>query len=472
MPARHIGRYQIVRELGRGSMGVVYLAVDPRIGRRVALKTVRRPDGLSAAEEARYRERFRREAIAAGKLSHPNIVTVHDVGDDPDTGASFLVMEHVEGATLRDRIQAEAPLPEGEVRRIGAQLAEALDFAHAGGVIHRDIKPANILLNGNGDAKIMDFGIARLGDSDVTREDQAIGSPAYMSPEQIRGERVDRRTDFFSLGVLLYQMATGHKPFDGRDTAAVMFRILNEDPLAPSQVPSRRRRRKEPGRPGPDLDRILLRLLRKRPGERYDSGSAIARDLRAPVLPATPPERRAAGARGSVRPAGRRNRPRAEILLATVGALLVGGLLLLGGLRTGRIPRPAGGAPAPGMGGWLGSTGPEEATAVEIVFPHHLPSGLLTVRSDGKEILSQGLESEPRSRPFLGRWRLERPAGLVRETVRVRAGRHRFEALVDCPEEGLSVRGEGEVEVPPGAAGRLRIDLDRWFGRRLRLDWE
>ncbi|MEE8111702.1 MAG: serine/threonine-protein kinase, partial [Acidobacteriota bacterium] len=261
-------------------MGVVYLARDPRIGRQVALKTIHLPAGLSRSEESQYRERFRREGMAAGKLNHPNIVTVYDVGEDPDSGVSVIVMEHIEGVTLKERLDSGSLLSEQEIRRIGAQIAEALDYAHRQKVIHRDIKPANIILTREGDAKIMDFGIARLADSELTHEEQTIGSPAFMSPEQIRGDRVRAASDLFSLGVLLYMLATGRRPFEGTDTASIMYKILNENPVPPSQVPApkrpRRKKRKNSSSLSAEFDQILGQLLRKNPSERFSTGRELA----------------------------------------------------------------------------------------------------------------------------------------------------------------------------------------------------
>jgi serine/threonine-protein kinase len=484
-----IGRYQIVEELGRGSMGVVYLAVDPRIGRKVALKTIRLPDGLSPTEVAQYRERFRREGMAAGKINHPHIVTIHDVGDDAETGASFIVMEYVEGVTLRDRIQTGGPMPEPEVRRLGMQLAEAVEFAHQQGIIHRDIKPANVLVTSSGDAKIMDFGIARLADSDLTQDEQAIGSPAYMSPEQIRGERIGKTSDYFSLGVVLYHLATGRKPFEGRDTASVMYRILNEEPLPPSEVPAlkKRRRRGANGALSADFDRIIAKLLRKKPSKRYSSCGDLIRDLsRTPTgdpaapVPKSKRKRKRKRAAATGRP---RLFPATEVFLGLTGIVLLVGIVLFWGLRSGGAAPMASQTDPAATNGDSSTTSPfwkdmfsgsedDRMATLEIRFPHHLSKGSLTVWMDGDEILHRKLRTETTSRKLFGKWKLEKPDGLVSEMLTVEPGSHHFEALVKSPDDDLAVRGDRILDLPGGAAGRLMIDLDRLFGERLDLKWK
>lgn len=487
IPVHRIGRYQIVKEIGRGAMGVVYLAMDPRIGRKVALKTIQIPAGLSPSDVAHYRERFRREGMAAGKLNHPHIVTVYDVGDDSETRASFIVMEYVEGVTLRQRIETGPWMTESEIRKIGVQLAEALDFAHQQKVIHRDVKPANVILTPAGDAKIMDFGIARLVDSDLTRDEQAIGSPAFMSPEQIRGGKVGNASDLFSLGVLLYQLATRRKPFEGPDTAAVMYRILNEEPIPPSQVPPPRGKRR--GRKGSasqlsnGFDQIVTRLLRKNPAERYSRGKDLALDLTRPPRKGSP--RRKAAAPPAAPRVSRFSL--GERFFTIGGGLLLASILLLWGFRSGQASPadpPAAGAgqeesagaasanePAPFWKGWFEESVTDGAPTVEVRFSHHLSSGSLTVWMDGKKILSRELETETKGRTLFGRLQLKKPSGRISEVFTVEPGLHRVEALVESPQENVSVRGETELDLSDGQAGRLVIDMNRWFGKRLALKW-
>lgn len=265
-----IGRFEIEGVLGRGAMGVVYLARDPVIGRKVALKTLVLPEGADEAEE--FRIRFLREAQAAGILNHPGIVTVYDAGVDEATGLSYIAMEFVEGKSLRDLMRQGYPFSYSDVARIGAALAVALDYAHAKGVVHRDIKPANILITDQGAVKITDFGVARLATSSLTTTGQFIGTPNYMSPEQVTGSPVDGRSDLFSLGVVLFELLTGKRPFAGESVTEVSYKIVHEPPPVPSQL--------RPGLP-PAFNPIILKLLEKKPENRYARGLEVARALEA-----------------------------------------------------------------------------------------------------------------------------------------------------------------------------------------------
>lgn len=266
---RKIGRYEIVEELGRGAMGVVYKASDPTIGRMVAIKVLE----LSRSADASLpgvKDIFLREARAAGRLSHPGIVTVHDALEDPRTQRCYIVMEFVAGQTLEKTLLAGPPITAARALNITRQIAEALDYAHRQQIIHRDLKPANILLTDDGRAKITDFGIAKVAaKGDAQRTLAIMGTPAYMSPEQVTGGQIDAASDVFSLGILLYLMLTGEKPFSG-DTAAVMFKIAYQDPAPPSQV-----------RPelGAGHDYLLLRALAKDRKKRYTSAREFLDDL-------------------------------------------------------------------------------------------------------------------------------------------------------------------------------------------------
>ena len=266
---KKIGRYDIVEELGRGAMGVVYKASDPQIGRLVAIKILSL-NPLSQLDMSRGIEMFMREARAAGRLSHPGIVTIHDALEDPETHAHYIVMEFVPGQTLEHVLQSGSPMDISNVLSIVRQVAEALEYAHSQNVIHRDLKPANILLPDDGRVKITDFGIAKFaGRVGTVRTDSLIGTPSYMSPEQVTGGKVDARSDMFSLGIILYTMLTGQKPFAG-DTAAVMFKIAYEDPPPPSRLNSQISRAH---------DYIVLGCLAKDPDKRYGSASAFLDDL-------------------------------------------------------------------------------------------------------------------------------------------------------------------------------------------------
>jgi serine/threonine protein kinase len=267
-----IGRYAVEREIGRGAMGVVYLAHDPVLDRRVAVKTVRLPEGLDEREREEYLQRFYREAQAAGKLSHPGVVTIYDAGLDPAQGCHFIAMEYIAGVTLK-QFFADGLRPDPrQAAFIAAGVAEALDYAHAQGVVHRDVKPANIILTDRGAVKLADFGIAKVAASHLTTEGTYLGTPAYTSPEQVLGLPVDGRSDLFSLGIVLYELLTGRKPFPP-DNLGRLFHAIAYEAYAPL-------REALPECP-PALAQVIDRALHKAPEARYADGAAMARDLRA-----------------------------------------------------------------------------------------------------------------------------------------------------------------------------------------------
>ena len=262
-----LGRYRILKELGRGAMGVVYVADDPMLNRKVAVKTILL--AADAEERAEYEARFYQEAKAAGGLNHPNIVTIHDIGREGDV--AYMAMELLEGTDLRE-VMKNRGLPLRQALHIAAQVADGLAFAHQHGVVHRDIKPGNIMVRGE-HAKVMDFGIARLRLSDVkTQVGTMLGSPRYMSPEQIAGERADHRSDIFSLGVTIYEAVTGEPPFSAPDLGQLMYEVSTAAPRPASAV--------NPSLP-PMLDLVLAKALEKGPEARYQSAEELAADLRA-----------------------------------------------------------------------------------------------------------------------------------------------------------------------------------------------
>jgi serine/threonine-protein kinase len=268
MPAQKLGRFEVLAEIGRGAMGIVYKAKDPMLERTVAIKTISMALDRDGAEM--YEKRFYQEARAAGGLNHPNIVTVYDIGKT-DTEC-YMAMEFIEGAELRSLLLPGKPLPVARTLSIAAQVAEGLAYAHERGVVHRDIKPANIMVPESGAVKITDFGIARMRTSAVqTQTGMMMGSPKYMSPEQVIGKRADHRADIFSLGVILYEMLTGAAPFTGESVNAVMYQIVNFVPPAPSAL--------NPATPVA-LDTVVARMLAKSLDERYQSAAEIARGLR------------------------------------------------------------------------------------------------------------------------------------------------------------------------------------------------
>ena len=266
--AQKLGRYEIVAELGKGAMGTVYKAVDPLLDRTVALKTINIP--ADDPDMAEYESRFYEEAKAVGGLNHPNIVTVYDVGKSDDK--PYLAMEFLEGRELNKLGGKGRPLQVAHAIDIAAQVAEGLAYAHDHGVVHRDIKPANIMVVRDGFVKIADFGIARMRSAERGNEIGAVlGSPRYMSPEQVLRKRADHRSDIFSLGVVLYEMLTGSPPFAGGDLNAILFQIVNLVPPAPSTV-----NQEMPAM----LDFVVAKALAKAPDERYSSAKEFADDLR------------------------------------------------------------------------------------------------------------------------------------------------------------------------------------------------
>lgn len=268
--SKRFGRYEIVGELGRGAMGVVYKARDPQIDRMVALKTVSLR-GAEPEQEAEFRQRFMHEAQAAGRLHHPGIVAVFDVGEEPESNEPYIVLEYVAGEALNKILARERKLAPERALQLAEEIAEALDYAHGQGVTHRDIKPGNILITQAGHAKISDFGIAKLNLAHFTLPGRVLGTPAYMAPEQLSGERADGRSDLFSLGVILYAMTTGHSPFQGDSATTVCFKVANREPVPASAL--------DLNLP-PDLDAVLTRAMAKDPAERYQKGSEFAEDIR------------------------------------------------------------------------------------------------------------------------------------------------------------------------------------------------
>jgi len=247
------GRYEVEAEIGEGAMGRVYRCRDPLVGRSVAVKTVK-SEYLSGETRAEYLRRFRREAQAAGILSHPGIVSIYDVRDD------YMVMEYVEGATLQHLLRDERALDFSSALRVLAPLAEALDYAHQAGVIHRDIKPSNILVQPDGRPKLMDFGVARLESSTATRSGRVLGSPSYMAPEQILGEAPSPRADLFSFAVVAYEALTGRRPFPGDSVPGIVYRVVHEPAPAPCGI-----NRELPA----SCDAVFARALAKKRDERY-----------------------------------------------------------------------------------------------------------------------------------------------------------------------------------------------------------
>jgi len=264
-----LGRYEVIKELGRGAMGTVFLGKDPKINRMVAIKTLRFDDDIDPEDQKALKERFFREAESAGRLSHPNIVTIYDTGEDQDM--CYIAMELLDGRDLKDWTTKANLFPMRQAIGHIAIVADALSYAHDQGIVHRDIKPANVMLLKNGVIKVTDFGIARITESSRTATGTVMGTPSYMSPEQLAGKKVDGRADLFSLGVTLYELLTGEKPFSGESIATLMFRIANERHDSPRQhndtIPE-------------SVVQVIDRALMKNPDERYASGREMAAELR------------------------------------------------------------------------------------------------------------------------------------------------------------------------------------------------
>jgi serine/threonine-protein kinase len=274
-----IGRYRIQGELGRGMMGVVYEAHDPSLNRRVALKVVRLLFAITDAEKDSFERRFLSEARIAARLSHPGIVVVHDIGRDPETGILYIALERLRGRTLSE-MTAQGPLPWRQALEITVQVARALAYAHAQGVVHRDIKPANVMVLATGEPKIMDFGLAKHeAGHEHTAAGQFMGTPLFMAPEQVLGQNVDGRTDLFSLGAVLYTLLTGTRAFAADGVPQIMSRVAHQEPRPAAELVK-------------DLphvlDDVLARAMAKDPDERYPTGEELATDLE-DVLAGRPP---------------------------------------------------------------------------------------------------------------------------------------------------------------------------------------
>jgi len=407
-----LGRYRIDKELGRGAMGRVFLAFDPQIERRVAIKTIQIFSSLPAADRDEARERFLREARSAGKLLHPGIITVFDVGEAG--GIPYIAMEYVPGTTLDTYCRPEALLPVPTVVSLIAAAAEALAFAHGNGIVHRDVKPSNLMRVGDAGIKVMDFGLAKTSSTSMTNDGALLGTPNYMSPEQIRGDALDGRSDLFSLGVVLYEMLTGEKPFAGDSVSSVLYRIVHEPPrqaeLHLERIPA-------------PLATFLSRALSKTPDDRFADGTAFARGLRrsadeahsGPKHPSQPVR---------VAPVPEPERPKAASRWPWIAGVLLA-FAAIGALMT-QVPR------------WLG---PPRLAPLQASVRTEPPGG--TVLLDGAPISGTSV-SFPANGPF----------GLLTTVVGCRESRHRLEAADAGREIVLAADPlSAEVEVDAGVPG-------------------
>jgi serine/threonine-protein kinase len=479
-----IGRYEIEALVGRGAMGVVFLARDPQLNRRVALKTYELPEGVPDEAVQEFEERLLREAHAAAALSHPNIVTVHDVGIDPVRGFPYIVMEYVPGRSLKQLLDGRHRLAVEVAIRFGDALADALDAAHRAGIVHRDIKPANILVRDtDGLVKITDFGVARFSASELTRTGALVGSPAYMSPEQIRGGTVDARSDLFSLSVVLYEALTSKRPFAGDDLPSVAYSVVHTVPVPVSQEVR--------GLPK-ELDGFFEKALAKDPKRRYPDGSAY---------------RKALQEAGRSVPAPKRSRaPRLE---AEPGSATVveSGAAPSRGRTSGTGPepdssdsgaasdRPAEGeavvtdAPARREGprrGLRGRVGLALAMlpflltliGVPILYARRsahlrlegksrIESGDLTVRLDGRPIYARRL-SAPKGAGGLGRM-FGKNSEAFEAWMKISPGKHELEAEVIREGGGESLKDSIVVDLGPGETRVLHLTAGGSLGRPIQI---
>ncbi len=525
-PAR-IGRYEIVRELGRGAMGVVYEASDPALGRTIALKTIH--PGIAGKEDREaFETRFFDEARVAARLQHPGIVVVHDVGRDPDGGTLYIALEHLKGRTLAELTDGGRGLAWREATRILAQVARALHHAHTHGVIHRDMKPANVMVLESGEAKIMDFGIAKIEASlhHLTSPGEFLGTPLYMSPEQANGGAISARTDVFALGAIGFTLLTGRPAFLGDTVARIVMRVVAEDPGPPSRI--------NPSVPA-ELDGIVMRALAKDPPARYGDALRMAEDLEAVLEGRTPPhlatDATASGGlppgvelvvaddpveaafhalvadvpsdtrtmtrrgwlsgRGRVRPpsTGWKRTLARRALLVAIG--VAGGAAVTyyfvnpdespGGAaqavpRTEPSSESAGGAteaPDPAARGGAAASGSSTPSTVSsaapgqlaVDFEHSVKSGLLRIWLDGELIVEQRLAGQASKKGLVFTVR----KGSYRDVLEVRPGRHvvRVNVAWDGNEKTEQIVGTFK----PGATRRLLVRLGG-LRKSLSLEWE
>jgi len=484
-----LGRYQLERELGRGMMGIVYAAQDPDLGRRVALKTIQVGFAIPESERAAFEKRFMQEARAAAVLSHPGIVVVHDVGRDSETNTPYIALEFMEGRTLADLTAGGEPMPWPKAARLVAQLAEALAHAHAKGIVHRDVKPANIMVLDTGQSKVMDFGIAKLPASTLTSTGEFFGTPAYMSPEQARGDPVDPRTDLFSLGCVLFQILTGKKPFDGPSLPVILMRVMQESPPAPSQL--------QPGLPS-GLDQIVARALDKDRAHRYGDGRAMAEDLEDVIAGKSPRHAGAAAAAiaaEETRFTGEAHETplsapglqtaRLESLLAAAAGtsvhhregpssrrrhrlwfvgLSAAALLAVG--FAGALVVPWGGQPAVITVPTLAPVLVPIPAQLELTVQHPLKSGVLKVWVDDKLVLEEGLEGRVVKKVLS----FAQHKGSLKETVDVPAG----DRVIRVQVEGDGFAGSRRIKgtFTSGTTRKLYAEVSGGLLKKeLKLGW-
>lgn len=460
-PIKSIGRYQIESELGRGAMGAVFRAKDPRIERTVALKTIA-VLGATPDQEGDFRKRFFREAQAAGRMSHPGIVTIFDAGEDEVTHTPYIAMEYVAGKTL-EHFASEGNLSTAAQLELIEQVAEALHYAHAQGIVHRDVKPANIMITEEGRPKIMDFGIAKVSQSEFTAVGQVLGTPAYMAPEQLTGGVLDGRSDLFSLGNVLYWILAGEKPFTGETAAEISFQVVYKDPASLLE--------KNPACT-PAFDYVVRRAMAKDPAKRYQTGRELAldlSDLRQGRPPRSMPTASGATAERTVIQSAERTMQSTPVrtqfgtsdsrefektrvlkedgqetakTVSKKNAALAGvGLLLVAILVAGYFVR-----------GGIGAK-----SVLQVRVKHSFRTAQLKISIDGKPFQTDVLTGLVRkdSKWFKSTYIV---TGFSSLTLSVPAGKHKIEVTVDSEEGNYSDTKSLEAEFPPNAEKTLHVN--------------
>jgi tRNA A-37 threonylcarbamoyl transferase component Bud32 len=451
-----LGRYQVKSEIGRGAMGVVYLAQDPRLKRQVAIKTCVPPSGMEEEVSYEFQERFLREAQAAASLSHPCIVTIYDADTDQKLGVPYIAMEYVPGRTLKDLLEAGRPLNPAWVFRTVELLAGAIHTAHVAGIIHRDLKPANVLVRTSDAAvKIADFGVARLSTSELTQSGASLGSPAYMSPEQIRGGALDARSDLFSLAVILYECLCGERPFHGNDLAALAYSIAHETP-----VPVTERIKGLP----PGVDDFFQRALAKDPDERFPDGMSFKQALEEAHRGWVGEEGEAIGpipgpvdtvvSGGAPGPTGLTGsfarRWRSGRTLALRFALFAGVSVAL----------------LAGMFFYLG-----RAAYLQLDAKSGVAAGRLTVLVDGREVYGRDLAAPDPGAKVFARM-LGRNQESFEAWIKVPPGKHEVTARVTPGDSGAEAQSSVVVDLGRGEVRRLKLVAGRSLGAPLSLKAE
>ncbi|HEV7500352.1 MAG TPA: protein kinase [Vicinamibacteria bacterium] len=482
---RLLGRYEIQEEIGRGMMGVVYRALDPALGRTVALKTVSLHLAVPDADRPGFEQRFLNEARIAASLSHPGIVVVHDVGRDPASASLYIALEYLEGETLAARAQREGAFDWREAFRLTAGVASALHHAHQRQIVHRDVKPANIMVLPSGEPKLMDFGIAKVPAAQLTSAGEFFGTPSYMSPEQANGDPLDARSDVFSLGAVLYLLLTGVRAFDAPSVPGILARVASKDPTPPSrmvpEIPS-------------VVDDVVARALAKDVGARYATAQMLAEDIQdvlddrpprhratwTPPLPADrtiasaspPPEADTADLRlsASVAPglpaAPRRAAGPLRRLAERVGlrgALVLGALLAVG--LAFPIAARRGGEALPPPISLPGLPAASEPGHLAIAFDHSLRTGTLRVYVDDEAVVEEEFSGKVTKKVLSFRMH----KGSSRQVLDIAPGEHLIRVQVNGSGFDGSRRIRGTFK--SGETRHLEATIDGLIRKDLNLVW-